>query len=1189
VTEAEPVRSPGPEAGPPDRPEGVPTTPDCAETDQGDAAPAPHRPAADPREPAASPDRAATDRTAIDPDGAVMERAEVLAAGLLAEADIRRSRREKSQSARLARLLSHPEGRSLILALTDEVLRIRDPERAAAVLRGLAEDDLRATGLGSVDRAALTAGGYIGSALPRAVIPAVRQRVRREMSGVILPASPGRLARHVDRRRRQGIRLNVNILGEAVLGEDEARARLGRVVGVLSDPAVDYVSVKISSICSQLEVLAFDHEVDRIAERLRTLYERAGRYRPAKFVNLDMEEYQDLDLTLSVFRKVLDEERFLDMEAGIVLQAYLPDSLPALDDLCGWARSRHRRGGAAIKVRLVKGANLAMELVDAELHGWPAAPFASKEETDANYKRMLDVALDPVNDPAVRVGVASHNLFELAWAASMAAERGATHRTEFEMLEGMSPAAAEAAADRFGGLLLYAPLVARGELEAAIAYLVRRLDENSGLDNFITHQFSMSSGSPVWETERRRFRRSVIRRHEQPAPTNRVQNRRAEEQRPVSFGATFANEPDTDFTLEVNREWARGHLRAVESSGRPEYRPVVAGRVTGGPATETGTDPSRPGTASYAWRSADIAEVEEAIATARSAGTEWWARPASERQKVLLGAAASLARRRGRLLAVMAYDTGKTLREGDPEVSEAIDFATYYAGHVTHPDLGFRPHGTVVVASPWNFPLSIPAGGVLAALAAGNAVILKPAPEAVAVGGELVHALWEGGVPRSVLQFVPCVDGDASRRLITDPAVDAVVLTGSWDTARMFLQWRPGLALHAETSGKNAIVITATADLDEAIADLVHSAFGHAGQKCSAASLAIVERSVHDDPRFLSRLADATRSLRPGPAWEPSTTMGPLIRPPEGPLRDAVSRLEPGERWLVRPERLDEEGFLWSPGIKVGVDPGSPFHLTECFGPVLGMMRAADLDEAVAWQNQTPYGLTAGLQGLDPAEIGHWRERVEAGNLYVNRGITGALVRRQPFGGWKRSVVGPGAKAGGPNYVASLGTWAPSDPGRASPDRSAFESAWARLARPRDFTGLAAESNVFRYRALGTVALRIGAGVPDAEVGRARMAADVIGVTITDGRWRSAEPPAVDKVRFLGPVDDAERLAAIDAGLWVDDTPVAAEPERELLRWVREQAVSESRHRHGNITDRRPGLVPAPDAADAADAAGPAG
>jgi RHH-type proline utilization regulon transcriptional repressor/proline dehydrogenase/delta 1-pyrroline-5-carboxylate dehydrogenase len=912
-------------------------------------------------------------------------------------------------------------------------------------------------------------------------------------------------------------------------------------------------------------VLAFDHEVERIAARLRRLYDAANAYRPAKFVNLDMEEYRDLELTLAVFRRVLDEPAYATTAAGIVLQAYLPDSLPALEELCAWARKRRDRTGAWIKVRLVKGANLAMEDVDAELHGWPAAPFASKDETDANYKRMLDVVLDPHNDGAVHAGIATHNLFEVAWAATQAELRGARHRVEFEMLEGMAPAVAEATAARLGGLLLYAPIVGRGDIESAIAYLVRRLDENSSPDNFLTHSFSLQVDSAVWEVEEERFRRSVSERHRLAVPTRRVQDRAATDGR-AAAGPGFANEPDTDFSIAANREWIGRHL---EARPQPEFRPVVAGRAVEGVAAEAGIDPSAPGSGpAYRWLPASSDVVESAVACARAAGPQWAARPPASRRAVLDNVADALARRRGELLAVMAYDTGKTVREGDPEVSEAIDFATYYASVIPEAGSGFRPFGTVVVAPPWNFPLSIPAGGVLAALAAGNAVILKPAPESVAVAGRLAEALWEGGIPRSVLQLVPCVDGDASRLLITHPHVDAVVLTGSWETARRFLDWRPDLSLHAETSGKNAMVITATADLDEAIADLVHSAFGHAGQKCSAASLAIVEASVHDDPRFLRRLADTVRSLRVGPAWNLATTMGPLIRPPEGPLLEAFTRLSPGERWLVQPARLDAGGYLWSPGVKVGVQPGSPFHLTECFGPVLGVMRAADLDQAIAWQNQPAYGLTAGLHALDPAEIERWRDAVQAGNLYVNRGTTGAIVRRQPFGGWKRSVVGPGAKAGGPNYVASLGTWPAVAMGvDVSAYGAACRTAWEAIREPRDPTGLAAEANAFRYRPLRSVLLHRGAGVSDTELSCARAAAAAVGATVVE-----APSPGLDKVRFLGAVEDATRLAAHDAGWWVDDLPVAADPPREILRWVREQAVSERLHRHGNVTGRRRGL-----------------
>ena len=419
--------------------------------------------------------------------------------------------------------------------------------------------------------------GRLGPRLPRLVVPAARQRVRAEMAGVILPANRWRLARHAEHRRRQGIRLNVNVLGEAILGEDEAEQRLQRVLDVLAQPAVDYVSVKISSISSQLDVLRFDREVERLAARLRRLYDAANGYRPAKFVNLDMEEYRDLELTLAVFRRVLDEDAYAGTPAGIVLQAYLPDSLPALEELCRWARRRRDRGGAGVKVRLVKGANLAMERVDAELHGWPAAPFATKDETDANYKRMLDVLLDPANDGAVRLGVASHNVFEVAWAVTQAEAR---HRPATGSTSRCSRAWPRRWPRRppadLAACCLYAPIVARGDIEAAIAYLVRRLDENSGPDNFLTHSFSLQVGSPAWKAEADRFRHAVALRHRLAVPTRRIQNRATTAGR-AAAGAGFANEPDTDFSIAANREWITGHLEAVRKAGLPDYRPVVGG------------------------------------------------------------------------------------------------------------------------------------------------------------------------------------------------------------------------------------------------------------------------------------------------------------------------------------------------------------------------------------------------------------------------------------------------------------------------------------------------------------------------------------------------------------------------------------------------------------------------------------
>jgi len=1115
--------------------------------------------------------------SAVRDDEALVAQAERLAGSLLRRSASGQRRSQRAGQARVARLLDDPAGLAFTLALTDEVLRIRQPARAAAHLGRVVTTLGSPRFLGPLDRVALGLGLRAARRVPGVVMPLVQARLQAEMSGYVLPAERRPLARHLARRRAEGIRLNLNLLGEAVLGDDEAARRLAAVVGLLGRPDVDYVSVKVTSVCAQLNPAAFAEETERVGHALRRLYDAAAATSPAKFVNLDMEEYRDLDLTVAVFQKVLDEPAYRDLRAGIVLQAYLPDSLEVLRSLAGWARRRRDAGGAAIKVRIVKGANLAMEAVEAELAGWEQAPFGTKAEVDANYKRMLDVALQPENLGALRIGVASHNLFEMAWALTLAAERGVASMVEAEMLEGMAAGAAPAVRDAAGGLLLYAPIVGRDDHESAIAYLVRRFDENTGPENFLRDQFAMTPGSPAWEAQRRRFEGAVAERHRACGGSRRRQDRRRPAEA-LPLDAAFANEPDTDLSVAANRAWLADALSSPPWAAGAVVPAVVDGRPVTSPAAGEGRDPSAPSEVAYRWVQADRVLVDEAVATAARAAKAWSARTNRERASVVSAVGDVLAARRAQLVRLMAADGGKTFAESDPEVSEAVDFARYYARCALELPAGFAPFGTVAVVPPWNFPLAIPAGGVLAALAAGNAVVLKPAPETVAVAHALAEACWDAGVPADALGFVPCADDDAGRRLVTHPDIDAVVLTGSWDTARMFLGWRPDLRLHAETSGKNAIVVTAAADLDGAIADLVHSAFGHAGQKCSAASLAIVEAPVYDDPRFARRLADATRSLRPGPAAAATTTLGPLIRPPEPPLADALGRLEPGERWLLEPRADPTNPQLWSPGVKLGVAAGSAFHLQEYFGPVLGVMRASDLDEAIRWQNQPAYGLTAGLHSLDPDEIATWLERVEAGNLYVNRHITGAVVRRQPFGGWKRSVVGPGAKAGGPNYVASLGRLPGKWQGSAAEFAAGAAAALHAELAPADPSGLAAEANILRYRPLRTAALATG-GAAEADVALALGAAGSLGVAVEAladdeavAAWLERGGRA-DKLRVLGDLGGEVRLAAHDAGVWIDDTPLAADPAAEALRWVREQAVSLTLHRHGNLTGRYDGVV----------------
>src|SRR3989454_6774660 len=423
--------------------------------------------------------------------------------------------------------------------------------------------------------------------LPSLVVPPVMHRLRHETQNVILPGEEEDLRRYIAERRRAGVRLNLNQLGEAILGEAEAARRLQAYVALLARDDVEYISVKVSSVFSQIDLVAFRATVTRVAERLRTLYRAAaghrythpdGRVTP-KFVNLDMEEYRDLDLTVTAFREVLDEPEFLALSAGIVLQAYVPDSHRVRRALTGWAVGRCARGGAPIKLRIVKGANLAMERIDAAVHGWSQAPYERKPEVDANYKRMLEYGCRPERAAAVHLGVASHNLFDIAYGLVLREAQHVEPWVEFEMLEGMANHQARAVHARAGGLLLYAPVVRAEDFHSAIAYLVRRLDENTAPENFLRHVFDLEPGSPDWMAERDRFLGAFALETGLTDAPRRTQDRRVEAgappvQRPLE--AEFENDPDTDWTLAANRAW----IEDVVSRWRersPEAIPLPVG------------------------------------------------------------------------------------------------------------------------------------------------------------------------------------------------------------------------------------------------------------------------------------------------------------------------------------------------------------------------------------------------------------------------------------------------------------------------------------------------------------------------------------------------------------------------------------------------------------------------------------
>ncbi|MCW1912389.1 bifunctional proline dehydrogenase/L-glutamate gamma-semialdehyde dehydrogenase [Luteolibacter sp. GHJ8] len=1146
-----------------------------------------------------------------------------LAAELLEEATRGLKWGERMQARQMAAMMHDAAGKAFTFAMADQVFRPPTASREAKRFRDLIDDYGVPEYLPLGARMAMRAGEMASAAAPEIVMPLVAEKMRQESSAVILPAEEDKLRRHLQKRRRAGMRMNLNQLGEAVLGEEEANHRLESNLARLADPDTDYISVKISAIFSQIHLVALEETLEEIKKRLRLLYRAAMQHQRAeggsKFVNLDMEEYRDLRLTCAAFREVLDEAEFHKLEAGIVLQAYLPDAWPVQKELNAWALKRVDEGGAGIKIRIVKGANLAMEKVDAEIHDWPLAPYHSKVEVDANFKRMLHEGCKPENVRAVRLGVASHNLFDIAYGLLLRAREGVEERVEFEMLEGMANHQARTVRDAAKGLLLYAPVVKREDFHSAIAYLVRRLDENTSPENFLHDLFGMQPGDAAWERQKERFLNACAMIDTAFAGPQRVQDRTKEERPPLALDHPFHNEADTDWSLPQNVAWVRDRVKLRRLEGQV-FVPLQVGGETGvGAGTANAADPSRPGVVAYRHALGGPADIERALSVAVSARGEWVAMGLEARAAILARVGASIAKGRGEAISVMVMDAGKSVMEADAELSEAIDFADYYARSLSSPGysdgVACEPLGTVLVTPPWNFPYAIPCGGILAALVAGNTVILKPAPETVLTAWVMVNALWDAGVPKEVLQFLPCPDNEIGRSLVTDPRIGAVILTGAYETARMFLSWKPGMKLFAETSGKNALVITAAADPDLGVKDLVKSAFGHSGQKCSAASLAILEAELYDDPGFRRRLKDAAASLKVGASWNFDSIATPVIREPGDALMRALTSLDPGEEWLLKPEMIDGNPCLWSPGIKLGVTPDSWFRRTECFGPVLGLVRANDLDHAIRIQNDSDFGLTGGIHSLDPAEIDAWRERVEVGNAYINRPITGAIVQRQPFGGWKRSCFGPGAKAGGPNYVAQFATWRdegmPQLGAALSPEQkellvalgtrlpgdsavleaAAGSDAWwmaHEFEIGHDPSALDCEINLFRYRPFERALIRGSESDSEAVIARMLLAAVAAGLkpelSLPPGRefavpgvalWHESEEAlcrrlgaaAYGVLRTASPTE-AVAAAAIEAGVrLVGHVPVSS-GKLELPVFFREQAISETRHRHGSVLPR---------------------
>lgn len=1137
---------------------------------------------------------------------------------------------EVKEQKKFASLIQTPSNKTVLSKMLDESSQIRDKGLVVKRMKELINEYGIPDFFNSFDRFQLKLFMNFGFLAPGIAVPLFNKRLREETNKIIIAEERPALTGHLTGRWNSRIGQNVNLLGEVVLGDGEARNRYEHYLEALKEPDINYISIKLSGIYAQIHSLSYEQNKEELCKLVASVYQQAIDYpytdqdgvTKPKFVNLDMEEYKDTELTLDVFEEVLSMPQFKNYTAGIVVQAYLPDAGLFQERLLKFARKRVAEGGAPLKMRLVKGANLQMESIISSLKGWANPVLPSKVEVDANYMHILDVALEPENAKALHIGVASHNFFSIAYAYLLSEKNGVDEHVTFEMLEGMANNLPRVVRSLNKQIILYTPVVKKAHFLNAISYLVRRLDENTGKDNFLSYSFNLKLDSPQWNFLTNQFLEAYKLKDSVVPQSFRKQNRK-EKPVPVKDINVFHNEPDTDLDLHDNREWALEALRKWGTlvNDKNFVIPVQIGdKEVITESKKKYYDRSRNDQVCFCEANlSSLDQIKEIIAIAEEDKSGWRKTDVNKRNEILHQVADNLSAKRGDLIGCMAAITGKTFTEGDVEVSEAIDFCRFYPITMKQFEkldtVSCKPKGIILVIPPWNFPLAIPVGGVASSLAGGNTVILKPATVALPIAWEFAKCFWDAGVPKDALQVVCSADRSSLNYLTAHPSVKHVILTGGTDTAFRLLENSPKTPLSAETGGKNAIILTANGDQDKAIMNVVSSAFSNAGQKCSACSLLLLDKKTYNDENFKSKLKDAVISMRTGSVWDTMNMVGPMITNDNDKLIHAIDNLEPGESWLVAPEFLDEKKYILKPAVKWGVKPSSFTFKNELFAPLLSVVCIDDLKQGIEYANSSEYGLTAGLQSLDETEHEIWKNSIEAGNLYINRGITGAIVNRQPFGGMKRSAFGGGIKAGGPNYVSCFVEFTEKDLANTSTNKqgiselvsdekeksrinfayNSYEKAWKdEFSQERDVNHIYGEENTFRYLPLKNIGLRVQESDNISDVLLILMAARksntpvVVSVSDADNKLQAIEKASnmlsgirikkQDESIFIDEMDSYERIRTCSAdlsdaiylkaaklGKHIATNKPLVEGRLELLHYLKEQSIAYEYHRYGSI------------------------
>ena len=891
------------------------------------------------------------------------------------------------------------------------------------------------------------AGVRLARIVPWVSGPLLRWNVSGMARQFIAGRNPDDVMATLRKRRAKKIGFTVDLLGEAVVSEADADKYAARYLDLLerlaqetknwSDPLgknselfpVVNLSVKLSALYSQMNPADPADAIAHLAPKLRPFLRRAREL--GAFINFDMESYAHKNTTLELFKTLLTEDDLRDWaHAGIVIQAYLRDSEGDLRDLIAWGRKR----GTRFAVRLVKGAYWDYETTKSLQNGWACPVYFQKPQSDANFETLTRLLLE--NDSIVTAAFGSHNVRSIAHAQALAEEFGIDRsRFEFQLLYGMAGPIKRALVEMGYRVREYCPV---GELLPGMAYLVRRLLENTSNEGFLRAKFAEN----VSAKELLRDPRELIKLNgenpmkSQTTITTQNQHRQNSGLVDTASDDVYRNSPLVNFVYKDSQDKMCSALREVRNRFGEKYPLVIGGEKLWTDQLTPSVNPSAPDEIVGYGSEAGIPEAERAVKAAREAFGKWSRTSVEERARLLERAADIMERRRYELSAVEVFEVGKPWKEADADIREAIDFCRFYADQIRRlgrPKLTQRvpgeesyhhywPRGVAFVIAPWNFPIAILCGMASAGVVTGNTVIMKPSEQSIVCGVMLMQVFEEAGVPPGVLNFLSGHGSVIGAHLVDHKDVDLIAFTGSrevglkiWESAGIT---RPGQRelkrVICEMGGKNAMIVDSDADIGEAVGYSIYSAFGYQGQKCSALSRLILLEENYD--RVMERLLSAAANLRVGNPAEPGITVGPVID--EAAYRRILDYVEIGKSEATlayQAKKMPPEGYFIPPTIFTDVKPNMRIACEEIFGPVLSVIKVRDLDEAFNVANGTDYALTAGFFSRSPANIDRAKAEIEAGNVYVNRSCTGAVVGRHPFGGFKMS--GGGTKAGGTDYL----------------------------------------------------------------------------------------------------------------------------------------------------------------------------